>query len=1172
MKLPPIFQLIRPTLPKLKPSITLLIIIFAIVSLVWIWVFGAKWTVAEYQPFAAFGTRLLITAVYIIAFFCWWSYLIVKKLKQYEQKQKDDKEKNKDPLKEDIDKQSRYLKHWLIKLKAHFNHQRNAVYQLPWYMVIGTTESGKSTLLEESCQLTSLYQPEFEDSKSRPLIDCLLGEQAVLFDIDGSLIDQPNSDNLGKPRLYNKLWFTFLNWLLEERCTQPINGIILTIDLHQFVSVNKSHQDQILSNLHQRLLDVNKVLQSKLPIYVVFTKLDLFYGFDAVYQKLDKHQRDSILGITFEDRHKWAKELKTFWSTWTQLMNQTIPNMMLTGVDSSQRSGLFSFTRQMHGIQDYVHYIINYLLLNQDKQNVILRGLYLVSSTQKGQIDDIFVKTTAAQYHLDIQPYPTWPISQTRPYFSVQLFKDVLLAEPNIAGYNQKAERQYKNRMKAFSIIGILCSLGFISVCHYYYEQNYSAGEHVLVQMKQYTDSSVMGLNDIYGDSQLPKLNPLREAMFAYGDYHDYNHYFSDLGFYQGYKIAPSIESTYLKLLQQKFLPNIMQGLTVELNNAPKESEQKLNILRVMRMIEDESGRDKNLVLNYMQDRWSELFVGQQDKQNQLTRHLDYALIHNHWREDRDNDDKSAIEAFSPFKMPIQLAQIELRKLSIYQRVYQSLRMKSVDAIPTDLNIKTQIGASFDSVFKVNNDKFLTIPKFLTHDGLVNYFLKQDTKLIDLTALDSWVLDMTKSVKYTDADRANIKRHIIDLYLSDYISTWHRAIDNLMVNDFDSLANAITALETINSSEQPFKKAINLIKDNSTALSLPETTDKEVPKIGFSEDERTLINHIHREFSKDVSVLDDNNGQLSAIQNASQKLADLHRYLLMIQNSPSPGKSALKAVQLHVNQTGGSDPIIEIQQLAKTIPEPLGRWLNELSNQIWDVIITEAIRSLEIEWNEKVVKDFNLNLANRYPFNPSSNRDVSLSEFQRFFKNGGVIDSFYQDNLKMFVDNNLLKGSNDKLLIRPDVLAQLKAADHIRQTFFDSQNALLVQYTIEPISMSGNKRRSLLNLDGQLVDYSHGKSIKTQLIWPNTMREEIESKLTLISNGNQSSRSQSRSGPWGQFRLFDSGKLTNIAESSFYLRFDIDGGNVIYRISADNAENPFSGGLFSQFKLSETLY
>lgn len=1170
MKLPSILQLIKPTLPKLKPSITLLVILIAIVSIIWLWGWGDEWTIAEYQPFSSLQTRWLITLIYIIFFFCWCFYLVIRKLRQYEQKQKETTVIAKDPLQEDIYLQIRYLKHWVSRLKEHFSYHPNTVYQLPWYLVIGEQQSGKTTLLEEGYSFTTLQQLE-TDIQTKCLINALLGEQAITFDVNGLLIEQPNTDDIGKPKLYNKLWFSFLNWLLETRNRQPLNGIILTIDIHNFVLSNKEQQDKILSDLHQRISDIYKTLQSELPIYIVFTKLDLFYGFDAMYQKLDKHQRDTILGITFEDKELWSKDLQSFWAEWIEQINQSIPDMMLNSVDPSQRSALFSFSRQMNGIHDYVQYIISYLLVNQDKEKSILRGLYLVSSTQKGQMDDIFVKTSAIQYHLNVQPYPTWPILQTNPYFSAQLFKDVLFAEPNIAGYNLKSEQQYKHKIRIFSFTSALLSIGMIITCHYYYKQNYYAGELVLEQVSQYIGTSEIKHKDIYGDSQLPKLNPLREAMFAYGNYHEYNRYFSDFGFYQGYKIVPSIESTYLKLLQNKYLPAIMTGLNGELNNAAKESEQKLGILRVMRMIEDESGRDKNLVLNFMRNRWSDLFVGQQEKQDQLFQHLDYALVHNQWKKARNSDDKLAIDAFEPFKKSMQLAQIELRKLSIYQRVYQNLRIKSIDVLPTDLNIKPQIGASFDSVYKVNNETLLTIPQFLTYEGLVNYFLKQDERLIDLTALDSWVLDITKNVKYTDTDRANIKRHIINLYMSDYISTWHNAIDNLSIKDFDTINDAIVTLESINSSEQPFKKALTLIKDNSQPILPSDSGNKNDLKVNFSDEERSLINNIHREFLKDLSVLQDNNAQLSVIQSASQKLGDLHRYLLMIKNSPLSGKAALKAVQLHIDQNN-SDPIIEIQQLAKITPEPLGRWLNELSDQIWDVIITEAVRYLEVEWNEKVVKDFNLNLAKYYPFNPNSNQDVSLSEFQRFFKNYGVIDQFYQENLKIFIDNNLLSGSNDKLLIRSDVLTQLKIADKIRRTFFDDKNALIVQYTIEPVSLSGNKRRSILNLDGQLIDYSHGKSFKSQLIWPNTMREEIESKLTLISNSNQTSRSLIRSGAWGQFRLLDMGKLTNITETSFNVRYDIDGGSIIYRINVDSAENPFVGGLFSQFKLSDTLY
>ena len=49
-------------------------------------------------------------------------------------------------------------------------------------------------------------------------------------------------------------------------------------------------------------------------------------------------------------------------------------------------------------------------------------------------------------------------------------------------------------------------------------------------------------------------------------------------------------------------------------------------------------------------------------------------------------------------------------------------------------------------------------------------------------------------------------------------------------------------------------------------------------------------------------------------------------------------------------------------------------------------------------------------------------------------------------------------------------------------------------------------------------------------------------------------------------------RLTSVEAGTFSVRFNVDGGAMVYRIHADTEDNPFSGGLFSQFRLSDTLY
>lgn len=94
-----------------------------------------------------------------------------------------------------------------------------------------------------------------------------------------------------------------------------------------------------------------------------------------------------------------------------------------------------------------------------------------------------------------------------------------------------------------------------------------------------------------------------------------------------------------------------------DLNHAPPESEEKLAVLRVMRMLEDKSGRNNEVVKQFMAKRWSEQFHGQRDVQAQLMSHLDYALAHTDWHAQRQKGDADANSLWRPYDRPVAAAQ-----------------------------------------------------------------------------------------------------------------------------------------------------------------------------------------------------------------------------------------------------------------------------------------------------------------------------------------------------------------------------------------------------------------------------------------------------------------------------------------------------------------------------------
>lgn len=636
--------------------------------------------------------------------------------------------------------------------------------------------------------------------------------------------------------------------------------------------------------------------------------------------------------------------------------------------------------------------------------------------------------------------------------------------------------------------------------------------------------------------------------------------------------IGPYVEQTYLQLLEQRYLPSLFNGLVKAMNAAPPESEEKLAVLRVMRMLEDKSGRNNEVVKQYMAKRWSEKFHGQRDIQAQLMSHLDYALAHTDWHAERQAGDGDAISRWTPYDKPVVSAQKELSKLPVYQRVYQSLKTRALGVLPADLNLRDQVGPTFDQVFTSADDNKLVVPQFLTRYGLQSYFVKQRDELVELTAMDSWVLNLTRSVKYSDADRAEIQRQLTEQYISDYTATWRAGMDNLNIRNFESIGQLTGALEQVISGDQPLQRALTVLRDNTQPGVFSEKLSAKEREEALAEPDYQLLTRLGHEFAPENSTLAVQKDKESTMQAVYQQLTELHRYLLAIQNAPVPGKSALKAVQLRLDQNS-SDPIFATRQMAKTLPAPLNRWVGRLTDQAWHVVMVEAVHYMEVDWRDSVVKPFNEQLANNYPFNPRSAQDASLDAFERFFKPDGILDTFYQQNLKLVIDNDLsLEDGDNNVIIREDIIAQLETAQKIRDIFFSKQNGLGTSFAVETVSLSGNKRRSVLNLDGQLVDYSQGRNYTAHLVWPNNMREGNESKLTLIGTSGNAPRSISFSGPWAQFRLFGAGQLTGVQDGNFTVRFSVDGGAMTYRVHTDTEDNPFSGGLFSQFGLSDTLY
>lgn len=219
------------------------------------------------------------------------------------------------------------------------------------------------------------------------------------------------------------------------------------------------------------------------------------------------------------------------------------------------------------------------------------------------------------------------------------------------AGLASDNFRVARNKRRVMLLSAVACSIAttlLIVSWHRFYLKNSHQEDAVLTKVNDYRDHYSAGIYLDKGSDILKPLNTIRDATLEFGFFHEKSRYISDLGLYQGHRIGPDVERTYLNLLEFRFLPALIKTVVADLVNA-KSDEARLEALRVYRMLTDKNGRSAGLVKQYFAQKWQINYTGDKETQNRLMQHLDYALQHTDLQKERASGNREAKAVMSPF-------------------------------------------------------------------------------------------------------------------------------------------------------------------------------------------------------------------------------------------------------------------------------------------------------------------------------------------------------------------------------------------------------------------------------------------------------------------------------------------------------------------------------------------
>jgi type VI secretion system protein ImpL len=320
---------------------------------------------------------------------------------------------------------------------------KEALYALPWYVIIGPPGVGKSTALRNS-GLQFPYLSEKGGGAVKGIggtrnCDWWMTNQAVIVDTAGRYTTEDTDRDE---------WLAFLDLLKDTRPKRPINGILLAVSVADLALANESEIDTMSTKIRARIDEVTKHLEMSVPVYVLFTKCDLLPGFVEMYSEMGKTERHQIWGFTLPvtGQNAGVDPVGTFCDQFDRLADRTEQRSFKRLGDERRieaRGKIYEFPQHFELLRDNLASFIGLVFTaNVYAETPMLRGCYFTSGTQEGRPIDRLMGSMAQAFGMQSNALLGQQQVEARSYFLGNLFNKVIFADRELARRSAKHVRK----------------------------------------------------------------------------------------------------------------------------------------------------------------------------------------------------------------------------------------------------------------------------------------------------------------------------------------------------------------------------------------------------------------------------------------------------------------------------------------------------------------------------------------------------------------------------------------------------------------------------------------------------------------------------------------------------------------------------------------------------------
>jgi type VI secretion system protein ImpL len=995
-----------------------------------------------------------------------------------------------------------------------------ALYALPWFMVIGPSAAGKSTLLRNShlhFPLTNEEEIRVKGYGGTRNCDWWFADEAIFLDTAGRYTTEEDD---------KEEWKAFLKLLKKYRPRQPINGILVVISLSDILSLDEEALKKHVKLIRERIAEITQELGFLFPVYLLLTKLDLLPGFSAFFKSLSEAEQQQVLGIYLGNSNVPSEKFNLFKNQlkiiYTKLLSLVFKHSHFESHPLNQIE-IIDFPKQFEKTQEFLISFIKLLFKeNPYQETPNFMGIYFTSATSKPKsyfIHDVFSKV--------IFPNQT----------SVIKSKYALLT------------------LRWIKMAGVVTALIAVISIFLMYSTSFTANSillHRAITLSEDTNNALMD-SSLSLPEKLQSLRILSDFIAQLQSYKDNIPLHLRLGLYRGNDLYPILSNFLKQNLDKLFLKSVSESLEKQLNlyqekwalNTDQQNQlirgDYYTTLKVYLMLCEPEHMDPDLATNILAEVWSD----QTKLPEKLLRGMVYFYItasnRLSWGEKSDL---------------VQLSRQQLYSQTDINNLYAGLRAKGINQFGK-LSIQQFLSRENKSYF---TDSVL-LPAFFTKD-MYEAHIKLD---IEKTANDAmrgdWVMGSFQN-KASPEQIAQLKNQLNSLYFTDYINNWLEFLSNIHSQSFEDIESTEKALNVLSNNLGPISQLLLSANQN------------------FDIENSPVKNYFHDFMNLPETSKNNYLKQLLGIKNLLERLsmsADIGRDAETLSTQILSGNSS----QSELYQASIAANALTNNINNSKVKNALSNILLAPIRESWHLILKEATKDLQTQWQTLVLNNYQQTLSNKFPFSQTGD-DADRESVSHFFnKTNGILWQFINQNLMPYLQQTSNGWETRKWLevgvnFSPEFLIALNQVKSISEGFF-SENPEEAKFTFEvyPEPTPGLREISL-SINGQSYRYRNEPQEWQKMHWPGEDNNDVTS-LSVITAKEESVGTLQIESLWGLFKLLKQATLTDDKNSAILASWNIKAENdqhykVSFLIKSAQNNNLFKSLMLEHFNLPTNLF